>query len=108
MNNVIDLAAYRARRQQRAPLRMTEDAAWETAISSHLVDAATGHELAGVATTQLVKSAPAGESFWGRTEAGVWWWVDPAPHNLEWMRKRGWHLQQVRLVADVKRSKGGK
>jgi hypothetical protein len=106
VTNVIDLAAYRAARAHRVS-RMTDDAAWETAISSHLVCADTGIELAGVPMVQLVKSAPAGEAFWGRTEAGVWFWVDPAPHNLEWMRKRGWHLQQVRLVPDAKRSKGG-
>lgn len=103
MSNVVSLCEYRARREQRSSLPLTEDKAWEIAISSHCVDAVTGEEVAGVPTVQLVQSAPAGESFTARLFEGVLYWVDPAPRNLEWMRALGWHLQQVRLVPDARR-----
>lgn len=102
-DNVIDLNAYRARRGQRTSLPLTADQAYEIALASHLVCAETGHELAGVAMPQLVKSVPAGEAFWGRVDGGVWFWVDPEPRNLAWMRDRGWELKRVRLVPDAKR-----
>jgi hypothetical protein len=121
VSNVVDLSMYRRARaiaatftpggdvyRRLTPAEMAvrdqkraDAAAFRASLAMVVVDAATGHELAGVPSIQCARDAPRGKAFFARLTNSHWLYV-PNSEVAEAFAAHG-TLRKVRLVA-----KGGR
>lgn len=105
MGEVVNLAYYRALRAAgirsavTAPVkRMTrEERLQALANMCRVIDATTGHELAGVPSRDLVDKAGIGNTVRARYSEGEWHFVKDDPAHIDFCRCRGWEVRAVRV-----------